>query len=148
MSQQEYVIKPLEALRVAALTATVDSIERVGEVVGPNFESLVGRVGPPSGPALAYYDARDDGSVEASSALPYDGPAGDGFEVVELPRVQRAATTVHRGGMDTIGDTWQELVRHVEGAGHRAVGICREVYLEMPSPDEAGWVTELQQPLG
>ena len=80
-------------------------------------------------------------------AFPYDGPAADGFEVVELPRVEQMATTVHRGAMDTIGDSWQQLVRHVEESGHRPGGVCREVYLHTPEDDPQAWVTELQQPL-
>lgn len=154
MSEQEYETKPIEAVRVVAVTSTVDGIEQVSTVVGPNFERLVdafGKAGAePQGHPIAYFVSHDDGRVEASSAFPYDGPAdglGDGVAVVDLPAVELAATTVHRGGMDTIGDTWQELVRHVEGSGHQPVGICREVYLNTPMDDPQAWVTELQQPL-
>ena len=86
-------------------------------------------------------------SVAASSALPYDGGPGEGYDIVELPPVPRAATVLHHGSMDTIGDTWQELVRHVEASGHRATGLAREVYLAMPPGDPDAWVTELQEPL-
>ena len=147
MSEQEYVVKQLEGLRVAARTTVVESMEKVGEVVGPNFEALVDRLGAPAGPAVAFYDVHEDGSVAASSALPYDGGPGEGYDIVELPPVPRAATVLHRGSMDTIGDTWQELVRHVEASGHRATGLAREVYLAMPPGDPDAWVTELQEPL-
>ena len=152
MSEQEYETKPIAAVRVVAMTSTVDGIEQVGTVVGPNFDRLVERFdqagAEPQGHPIAY--SHDDGRVEASSAFPYDGPVdglGDGVAVVDLPAVELAATTVHHGGMDTIGDTWQELVRHVETSGHQPVDICREVYLHTPMDDPQAWVTELQQPL-
>jgi effector-binding domain-containing protein len=68
-------------------------------------------------------------------------------EVDELPTVDRALTTVHLGAMDSIGQTWQALARAVEAQGLRAVGKCREVYLETPPDDQDSWVTELQQPV-
>jgi effector-binding domain-containing protein len=49
--------------------------------------------------------------------------------------------------VDTIGDTWQALVRHVEEQGLELAGSCREVYLEAPQDDPDAWVTELQQPV-
>ena len=146
-ADRERLARVERRLRVAARTTVVESMEKVGEVVGPNFEALVERLGVPAGPAVAFYDVHEDGSVAASSALPYDGGPGEGYDIVELPPVPRAATVLHHGSMDTIGDTWQELVRHVEGSGHRATGLAREVYLAMPPGDPDAWVTELQEPL-
>ncbi len=68
-------------------------------------------------------------------------------EVAELPAVDRALTVVHLGAMDSIGQSWQALASAVEAQGLRAVGKCREVYLEMPPDDQDSWVTELQQPV-
>ena len=68
-----------------------------------------------------------------------------GFDVVDLPPTA-ALTTVHHGAMDTVGDTWQELVRQAEVQGCRLTGPGRELYLEMPE-DPSAWVTELQQPV-
>lgn len=148
MSEHDYVTKPLDAVRVAAVISTVDGLEEVGRVVGPNFEALVRHVRP-TGPAVAFYDTRDDGTVLVGSAVPYAGEPGEGYEIVQLEPVEAAATLVHRGGMATIGDAWQGLARAVEAAGRRPVGIAREVYLSMPAgPDDSDWVTELQQPLG
>ena len=142
-----YETRSLEAVRVAAISTVVDGIEHIGQVVGPNFEQLVRVLRTPQSAPIAFYDAADDGAVRASSAFGYDGPPGDGFEVVELPRVERAAVLVHRGSMDTIGDSWQDLVKQVEEHGERISGPNREVYLENPMDDPDAWVTELQQPL-
>jgi effector-binding domain-containing protein len=56
------------------------------------------------------------------------------------------ARTVYRGQMTRISEAWQELFRHVTGAGLGFAGPCREVYLEMPDDPDAR-VTELQQPV-
>ncbi len=146
-TMQGFDVRAVEAVRVAARSTTVDGIEQIGQVVGPNFEALARALRSPLGPPIAFYDVADDGHVRVSSAFPHDGAAGDGFEVVELPSVARAAVLVHRGGMDTIGDTWQELVRQVEQSGEQITGMSREVYLQQPTDDPDAWVTELQQPL-
>jgi effector-binding domain-containing protein len=83
--------------------------------------------------------------MRVSAAFAHDGPAAVGFDVVDLPPTA-ALTTVHHGAMDTVGDTWQELVRQAEAQGHRLTGPGREVYLEVPE-DPSAWVTELQQPV-
>jgi len=149
MSENEFVLKKLDPVRVAAVRATVSSVEEIGSVVGPCFDRLASTLSeagtPPVPPSIAFYEVLDDGSMKVSAAFRYDGPDRDGFDVVELPAAS-ALTTVHRGAMASIGETWQELVRQSEARGHELVGPGREVYLEMPE-DPAGWVTELQQPV-
>ena len=151
MSDLEFQIKALEPLRLAAVSSEVDTLDRAGEVVGPNFDRLVHALieagTPPDAPGIAFYDARDDGSVVATSAFPYDGAEPAGAETVELPGAPRALTVVHRGRIDTVGDTWQALVRHAEDSGLTLVGVCREVYLRAPEDDPQAWLTELQQPV-
>jgi effector-binding domain-containing protein len=151
MSENEYQVKSLEAVRVAAAVSTVDR-DRIGTVVGPNFERLARALreagSPPGGPGIGFYEMHDDGSVLAGSGFAYDGPPGDGFEIVDLPPAERAVTVLHSGGMDTIGAAWQGLMGHVAAAGRSPAGISREVYLHAPPDDPQGWVTELQQPVG
>ena len=149
MSENEFVLKQLDPVRVATVRATVGGVEEIGPVVGPCFERLARALGEagarPGGPSIAFYEVLGDGAMRVAAAFPYDGSGAAGFEVVDLPPTA-ALTTVHRGAMDTVGDTWQELVRHAETQGHRLAGPGREVYLEMPE-DQHGWVTELQQPV-
>lgn len=150
MSDTEFVLKHLDRVRVASVRSTVSSVADIGSVVGPAFDRLAGALAtvgtPPVPPSIAFYEASDDGSMTVGAAFRYDGPAAEGFEVVELPPAESALTTVHRGAMDTITDTWQELVRHAQAQGHQLAGPGREVYVAMPE-DPQEWVTELQQPV-
>ena len=149
MSENEFVLKQLEPVRVAAVSTTVGSVEEIGGVIGPCFDRLAGSLveagTPPVPPSVAFYEVLDDGAMKVNAAFAYGGPAADGFDVVDLPPTD-ALTTVHHGSMDTVADTWQELVRQAEAQGRRLTGPGREVYLEMPE-DPTAWVTELQQPV-
>lgn len=149
MSKNELVLKQLGPVRVAAVHARVGNVAEIGGVIGPCFDrlarTLVEAGASPVPPSIAFYEVLDDGAMKASAAFAYDGPDASGFDVVDLPPTD-ALTTLHHGAMDTISDTWQELVRQAEARGHRLTGPAREVYLEM-SEDPTAWVTELQQPV-
>ncbi|MFJ5547886.1 MerR family transcriptional regulator [Streptomyces sp. NPDC093225] len=150
--------------------------EAVGPVVGPLFDELCRRLAQagiePTGPAVALYEDHPpaSGSGRAAAAGPddADGPgcgavlvhaalpvpasataaaaAAGGFEIVELPAVEAAATIVHRGSMDDVLPTAQTLAAWIDANGHRSRGYARELYLECPE-DRGGWVTELQEPV-
>jgi DNA-binding transcriptional MerR regulator len=67
-------------------------------------------------------------------------------ERVDLAQVQHA-TLVHRGPITAVLPAWQALARWVDAHGYQSAGPARELYLECPE-DPAGWVTELQEPIG
>ena len=150
MSELEYFRKPLPAVRLAELHRTVPSVDEVGEVVGPLFDQLFRTFDEagvaPDGLAVGSYSADGDGILAIAGAL-YEGTPPDGLAVRELPAEPDALCVVHLGSVDTIGDTWQALVRHVEELGLELAGSCREVYLEAPQDDPDSLVTELQQPV-
>lgn len=64
------------------------------------------------------------------ASIPFDIPGGD------------VASLIHRGSMDTIDSTYQELNHWVCDQGFTLKGQAREVYLEM-SENQADWVTEV-----
>jgi DNA-binding transcriptional MerR regulator/effector-binding domain-containing protein len=156
MPDLQFEEKPLPATLLAQLTDEVDSVEEIGPRIGPMFGRLVGGVRgagvEPSGPNLAWYEGRGE-RTGIGAAVPISEDARDrvagieGVEVTTLPEVARAITVVHLGAMDTIGETWQALEAEAERRGLRAVGTCREVYLEEPQDNPDAWVTELQQPV-
>jgi DNA-binding transcriptional MerR regulator len=150
MSDLEYFRKPLPAVRLAELHERVSSVDEVGGVVGPLFEQLFRTLGDagvtPRGPAVGSYPADGD-AILAIAGAPYDGTPPGGLAVRELPAEADAVCVLHLGSMDTIGDTWQALARHVDELGLELTGSCREVYLESPQDDPDAWVTELQQPV-
>ncbi|MFJ2779203.1 MerR family transcriptional regulator [Kitasatospora sp. NPDC087315] len=158
MSAHDVVVKRVPSVRVAELTAVAASYEPedVGPVIGPLFTELCRRMAEAgvegAGPAVARYeDAPDgDGAGLVRAAVPVGAapaPAGEcGFEVVDLPVIEEAATIVHRGSMDDSMGSVQALARFVDENGYRSAGYARELYLECPD-DQAAWVTEFQEPV-
>ncbi|MEU1896619.1 MerR family transcriptional regulator [Streptomyces pristinaespiralis] len=155
MTTQDVMIKSTPAVRVAELSAVAASYapEHIGPVIGPLYDELFTRLKAagvtPAGPGIAYYEDAPDGDgivVHAGCVLLPGTRPGEDFEIAELPAVERAATIVHRGPMDTVMPTEQNLARWIDAGGHRSAGYAREVYLECP-PDKEKWVTELQVPL-
>ncbi|MFK4689474.1 MerR family transcriptional regulator [Streptomyces pristinaespiralis] len=155
MPTQDVMIKSTPAVRVAELSAVAASYapEHIGPVIGPLYDELFTRLKEagvtPAGPGIAYYEDAPDGDgivVHAGCVLLPGTRPGEDFEIAELPAVERAATIVHRGPMDSVMPTEQNLARWIDAGGHRSAGYAREVYLECP-PDKEKWVTELQVPL-
>ncbi|UQW99772.1 MerR family transcriptional regulator [Streptomyces sp. RerS4] len=160
MPTDEIVVKSLPPVRLAELRGIADSYapQDIGPVIGPLYDDLCGRVEAagvvPTGPGLAYYEDAPDGppgSVLVHAGIPVAsavraGDLGGGVRIVELPGVERAATVVHRGAMDSVLPTAQALARWIDAHGHRSGGYARELALACPD-DRDLWVTELQEPL-
>ncbi|MEU4896991.1 MerR family transcriptional regulator [Streptomyces sp. NPDC044780] len=156
MPTNDVVIKKVPAVRVAELTATAASFEpqEIGPVISPLYDELFRRLDAagitPTGPGVAYYEDAPDGggAITVHAAVQVSAPLrdGDDIRVLDLPPVERAATIVHRGPMDTVVPTAQVLAHWIDGNGYRSAGYPREVSLECPE-DRAEWVTELQAPV-
>ncbi len=154
MPEQDVVLKSVAAVRVARATGVAASFEpqAISPVIQPLFGDLSDRLAEAgiaiAGPAIAYYDARDDGTVGVHACVPVnvEPDAAPGFSIVDLPAFAKVATTVHHGDVAGIGSAWQALGRWVEDNGYRTAAPVREVTLEW-TPDPAGWVTELQEPI-
>lgn len=166
MPSDDIQIKRIPAVRVAEMTGAAAGFEpdAITPVIGPLFDELCCRLDAagivPVGPGIAYYQDGPDGSVVVHAALPVSaavpvttGPPGKGasvarqdFSVVDLPEIERAATIVHHGSMETVMTTIQTLAGWIDANGLRSAGYNRELYLAV-GPDPAQWVTELQEPL-
>lgn len=154
MSTTEVTVKPVDAVRIAAVTGTAASPDSsdVGPVVQALYAELSRHIGrgavTPGGPAVAAYSPTDDGGLRCHAGITViDGAVPDGVELVDLPALDVAATLVHHGPMSTVEGTIQRLAVWIEENGHRTDGTAREVYLvSMPEPQE-NWVTEIQMPV-
>ncbi|MFJ6795205.1 MerR family transcriptional regulator [Streptomyces sp. NPDC091268] len=163
MPADDIVVKSLPPVRLAELTGIAGSYEPqdIGPVIGPLYEELCRRIEAagvtPTGPGIAYYEdaaggfGGEPGSVVVHAGLPVASAVraealGGAVRIVELPGVERAATVVHRGSMDSVLGTAQALARWIDGNGERSAGYARESTLACP-PDRDQWVTELQEPL-
>ncbi|MDT7798573.1 MAG: hypothetical protein QOI78_2006 [Actinomycetota bacterium] len=150
----DVVVKELPGMRVVELTgvATGFAPEAIGPVVRPLCAELGRRLPAadvtPAGRLTCYYEQRAEDEVVVHAAIPASIGPGDlnGLSVADLPAT-RAATLVHRGAIDGVLPSWQAVVRWIEEHGHRSAGAQRELYLDCPA-DPAGWVTELQEPIG
>ncbi|CAM5335892.1 MerR family transcriptional regulator [Streptomyces avidinii] len=162
MSSIDIVVKSLPPVRLAELSGIADSYEPqdIGPVIGPLYAELCRRLETagvaPAAPGIAYYEDADDaarpGAVLVHAGLPVAATVraedlGGGVRIVVLPAVERAATVVHRGAMDSVLPTAQALAQWIDANGERSRGYARELTLACPE-DRDQWVTELQEPLG
>lgn len=149
MSDIEVDVKPLEVLRLASRTITVSTQAEVGQEVGPLFGQVadaIVRAGGTPGTGVGLYQSTPEGMVVTVGFI-YDGPAADGFDIVDVAACPQAATTLHKGTMEHISDSWMNLMQWAEGNGYTLEGTCREIYVHSPDSDQTDWITELQQPV-
>ena len=155
MPEYEVIIKSVPAVRLAVLSAEADSFEpaSISPVIGPLYEKLFGVLAAagitPTGPGVAYYDELDGGRVRVHAGAQVPSSVdGGGFELVELPAVEQAATLIHRGPMDNVMPSIQALARWIDANGWVSTGLNRELYLDYGmGPDPEQWITELQEPV-
>ena len=162
MDTGDVVLKHLPALRVAALSATATSYDdptSISENLSPLYPRLmelmehagVSIVGSP----IAYYlpapTGPGDETISVHAAFPIGDaqPTAPGFDVVELPPVEQAATSLHEGSMSEAFRTGQKLADWIDENGYRTEGpgFAREVYLDCPPGEFDKWLTELQVPV-
>ncbi|UQU63408.1 MerR family transcriptional regulator [Couchioplanes caeruleus] len=157
MDTGDVILKSIPSLRVAELSAPASSYDGPDITVAltPLYPQLMERLERQgitiSGSPMAYYlpDPRGatDEAITVHAAFPIRGdvPADPGFEVVELPPVEHAATLVHHGPMSEAFRTGQLLANWIDAGGYRTVGkgYAREIYLDCPD-DQRKWMTEMQ----
>ncbi|MEU7908139.1 GyrI-like domain-containing protein [Actinoplanes sp. NPDC049118] len=87
-------------------------------------------------------------AVGEHAAFPITGdvPADPGFQVVDLPAIERAATLLHHGPMSEAFRTGQLIAKWIDDSDYRTVGTgyAREIYLDCPMHDLSKWITEMQ----
>jgi DNA-binding transcriptional MerR regulator/effector-binding domain-containing protein len=163
MDTGDVVLKHLPALRVAELSATATSYDDPTSITEnlsplyPRLMELMDRAGVPiAGSPIAYYRPAPTGPGDETISVHAAFPIGDaeltdpGFDVIELPPVEQAATSLHEGSMSEAFRTGQKIANWIDENGYRTVGpgYAREVYLDCPPGDFDKWVTEMQVPVG
>ena len=143
----DYVVKPIPAVRLAAVTDTMNPAD-MGRRIGPMFDQ-VGAILADAGASMAMPTAtyaETDAGMDVVVGFAYDGAAPSGLEIVELP-AGSAVCGVHLGPMDRIHESWQAMHRWLVENNYEYAGPCRELYVRSESEDQKDWVTELQQPV-
>jgi len=165
MDTGDVVLKSIPAVRVAELSAPCASYEGpdITPALSPLYPQLMERMDRAgvrmTGAPIAYYlpapTGPGDESITVHAAFPFAGevPPDPGFDVVDLPAVEHAATLLHHGAMSEAFRTGQLIATWIDENGYRTVGhgYAREVYLDCPPGEPDRWVTEMQvevQPAG
>jgi DNA-binding transcriptional MerR regulator len=158
MNTGDVILKSIPALRVAELSAPASSYDGpdITEALTPLYPQLIERLESqgmqPSGSPMAYYRPAPTGpgdeSITVHAAFPISGdvPADPGFDVVDLPAIERAATLLHHGPMSEAFRTGQRIANWIDDGGYRTLGdgYAREIYLACPMEDLSKWITEMQ----
>jgi DNA-binding transcriptional MerR regulator len=155
MSAVEY--RPIDAVTVYAVEGRAPGMgpENVSPVIDPLLERLDGALAAAGRtlhePGVFWYETVPDSEELAVHVSFTADPApvqGDGYDVVELPRIPTAGVLTHRGDMPSIGRSWMTLMNQVVDDGYRIVGPTREVYVEAAAElPQSEWVTELIVPV-
>jgi DNA-binding transcriptional MerR regulator len=153
MADYDVIIKRLDPVRLVALSADITGPEQIAETgarMWPELHAALSQHQVSFG-GLSWMLYEDSGDSErpmrVTTALPI--PAGltideDGLTTIELPAVERAATTVvHGAPEDKFADAFQAVHAWIDRSGATSAGHDRELYIDCDGPRET-WVTEIQ----
>jgi len=153
MPDYQVVIKELAPMKIASVRGTVPTYHDIAMLIGKLAPVWTQHAHSIVGPVLAIYHDMEyrekDVDIEAAIPISRDLTLPDTISVRDLPREETAATTLHRGPYETIGEAYTALMRWCEANSYELAGPDREVYLTSPNDtdDPANYVTELQQPV-
>lgn len=152
MAAYEVIVKRLDPMRVVAVSEDLTGVDEITEAAGrlyPRLHAALARHRVAfDGLSLALYEdtGDDERPMRLTTALRVPGGVtieGDGLSTVELPAVERAATTVVHGAPDKFADGFRALHEWIDRTGNQATSFDRELYIDCDGPRDT-WVTELQ----
>lgn len=152
MSAEVIIKTNPEMLAIGHRTATTYS--GIFNDIPSGFASVVGalteaNIDPIGAPFTLYYQAPDgDTDGDIAMCVPVAEVAElEGTTIVSLP-AGAAASIVHRGSYEDMGETYATVATWIQERGHQLIGPAREVYLNSPAEvAEADLLTELLFPI-
>ena len=147
MTDYDVVVKTSAPEWVVAITEDVDGLGEIFAAHGrlwPRLRAILEDLGIERVPPSIAVE-RGTAPIEFTAALPVPDDVryqGNGAETIELPGLERAATTVIHGDPDFNGG-FRALRAWIEQAGEEEDGELREIYLDCDGPRNT-WVVELQ----
>lgn len=163
MDTGDVILKSIPATRVAMLSGTATSYDHPTSITEnlsplyPRLMELMEKHGVAiTGTPIAYYlpapTGPGDETISVHAAFPIGAVEPDadlGFDVVDMPAVEHAATALHQGSMSEAFRTGEKIANWIGDNGYRTVGpgFAREVYLDCPPGEFDKWVTEMQVPV-
>jgi DNA-binding transcriptional MerR regulator len=152
VSGYEVIVKRLEGIRVVTLGESLSDHGEIDSAAGrlyPRLHAALGRLRVRFG-GVSYAFYGESGDVDRPIRLTVGLPVPDdvtisegGIVTCDMPRVERAATTVVRGAPSQFHAAFKAIHDWIEHTGESPSPDEREVYLECDGPRDT-WVTELQ----
>ena len=152
VADYDVIVKRLEPMRVIALSENLAGAEEIGAACGRMYPRLHAGLAQHrvefDGLSLALYEDTADEDLPLRLTTALRVPAGvaiegDGLTTIDVPAVERAATTVVRGAPDRFPDAFRALHEWIDRAGEQATSFERELYIDCDGPRDT-WVTELE----
>ena len=147
----EVVLKELGPQWIASIRDFIPGFRTIGVL----FAKLYGVLGPlaSQGVGVAFFHDQEfkdqDIDVEVGVYLKQSVSVSKPLSVRELPGVT-AASIVHHGAFNRIGEAYQAVLHWVDANGYRQAGPTRELFLHVSQPvsrDDESNVTEIQVPV-
>lgn len=152
MAGYDVIVKRLEPMRVVTVSEDLAGHDEIGAAAGrlyPRLHAALGRHRVAfDGLSLALYQDTGDADRPLRLTTALRVPPGvtiddDGLATIDLPPVERAATTVVRGAPDLFAGAFRALHEWIERTGNKGASDDRELYIDCDGPPDT-WVTELQ----
>lgn len=153
MPAQEIALKKTPAQNVISLRDVIPTYGHIDQLFGEAFAYLGSQRINPTGPPIGIYHDEEfrEQDVDVEIAIPVSGEisAGERVKPRQLPAVEKMACIIHKGGYETIGGSYGQVMKWVEENGYRIAGPTREVYVQGPESgdDSSSYVTEIQVPV-
>ena len=147
MSAYDVVVKRSDPEWVVAITETIGGVDEIVAAhnrLWPRLHAILDDLGVERVPPSIAVE-RGEAPIEFTAALPVPDDVrhhAQGAETMELPGLDRVATTVIRGDPD-FDAGFRALQAWIEEAGEQEAGELREIYLDCDGPRDT-WVVELQ----
>ena len=154
MPDYQITIKKVEPQLVASVRDVVPSYGDIGQLYGEIFKHLGKKlVFKPAGPMMMIcHDSEykeKDCDIEAVVPISKNIKGSERVKIYELPGMEEAVSTIHKGPYDTIGEAYNAIMTWTESNGYQITGNDRELYFTDPRKvkDLSENITEVQFPV-
>jgi effector-binding domain-containing protein len=154
MPDYQITIKKIEPMLIASVRDILPTYGDCGPIFGEIYKYLAKKfVFKPAGaPMMLCHDAEykeHDVDIEIAVPLNKKIAGSDRVKVYELPGIEQAACTIHKGSYDNFSEAYGAIMSWCEANGYEVAGPDREIYFTNPgdNKDPSKNVTEIQFPV-
>jgi effector-binding domain-containing protein len=154
MPDYQITMKKVEPQIIASIREVLPTYGDVGPLYGEIYKYLAKKwVFKPSGPAMLICHDQEykESNVDIEVAVPIHKAIRETYriKVYELPGIEQAACTIHKGSYESISEAYNAIMSWIEGNGYKIDGLDRELYFTDPRKvkDPSENITEIQFPV-